>query len=123
MTRIVLACAVVALVSLPSRAADHATQAKSPKVEITTSFALVVGAETLKPGTYRFQCVTVNDVDFLVITNDSGKEVARVPCKPEELSTKNEISDYRFTRRTDGKAELTGVGFRGEKVLHRVVTS
>jgi len=123
MTRIVLACAFVALASLPSRAADQAMQAKSPKAEIKISSALVVGAETLKPGVYQFQCVTVGDTDFLVVTNDSGKEVARVPCRPEERPAKNEVSDYRYTRRPDGVAELTGVRFRGEKVIHQVVTN
>ena len=124
MTRIVIfVCAIVALVAVPTRASDQTIHPKSPKAEFNTSYTLVVGSVTLKPGLYRFQCVTIDDSDFLIVTNDEGKEVARVPCRPEELSTKNEISDYRFTRRPDGSAELTGVRFRGETVIHRVVTN
>jgi len=124
MTRIVvLVCAIVALVAVPSRASDQTIHPKSPRVEFNISYTLVVGSVTLKPGLYRFQCVTIDDSDFLIVTNGEGKEVARVPCRPEELSTKNEISDYRFTRRPDGSVELTGVRFRGETVIHQVVTS
>ena len=124
MTRIVVfACAIVALVAVQSRAADQTMKAKSPKAEFTLSHDLVVGTTTLKPGTYKFQCVTVGESDFLVVTNNDGKEVARVPCKAEELTTKNDMSDFRFLRRPDGIAELTGVRIRGEKVSHKVVTN
>ena len=124
MTRIVVfACAILALVAVQSRAADQTMKAKSPKAEFTLSSELMVGTTTLKPGTYKFQCMTIGDTDFLVVTNEGGKEVARVPCKPEELKSKNDISDFRFTRRPDGLAELTGVRIRGEKVAHLVVAS
>ena len=124
MTRIVVfACAIVALVAVSSPAADQTMKAKSPKAEFTFSNELVVGTTTLKPGTYKFQCVTVGEADFLVVTNDEGKEMARVPCKPEELKAKNEVSDFRFVRRPDGVAELTAVRIRGEKIGHRVATN
>jgi hypothetical protein len=124
MTRIVVfVCAFVALVAVNARAADPNMHPKSPKVEFNTSTTLAVGTSTLKPGTYKFQCVTIGDADFLVVTNEDGKEVARVPCRPEELTARNDMSDYRFTRRPDGMAELTGVRFRGEKVTHRVITN
>lgn len=120
---VVFACAMVALVAVPSRAADQTMKAKSPKAEFTLSSEMVVGTATLKPGSYKFQCITVDDGDFLVVTNDDGKEVARVPCRPEELKSKNDVSDFRFTRRPDGVAELTAVRIRGEKIGHRVVTN
>lgn len=124
MTRIVVfACALVALVAVSSRAADQSMHATSPKAEFTISHELVVGAVTLKPGTYKFQCVTIGETDYLVVKNDEGKEVARVACKPEELTDKNDLSDFRFTRRADGVAELTAVRIRGEKLAHRVVTN
>ena len=124
MTRIaVLACVVFALVAVPARAADQATHAKSPKVDFTVSHNLIVGTTTLKPGAYMFQCVMVGDRDFLVITNEDGKEVARVPCKAEDVSTVNAVSDYRFSSRPDGTWELTGVRVRGEKIEHRVVSN
>ncbi len=114
-------CVLAALWTAPARAADQAMHAKSPKAEFTLSHELVVGTATLKPGAYRFQCVTVGDAEFLVVTNDEGKEVARVPCRPEELTAKNDTSDFRFTRRADGMAELTAVRIRGERLAHRVV--
>ena len=120
---VVFACAMVALVAAPSRAADQTMKAKSPKAEFTLSSEMVVGTTTLKPGTYKFQCVTMESGDFLIVTNDEGKEVARVPCTPEELKSKNELSDFRFTRRPDGMAQLTAVRIRGEKVGHRVVSN
>lgn len=124
MTRIVVfACALVALVAVQAHAADQTMKAKSPKAEFTLSSDMVVGTTTLKPGTYKFQCVTVDDGEFLVVTNDDGKEVARVPCKPEELKAKNDVSDFRFTRRPDGVAELTAVRIRGEKIGHRIVAN
>lgn len=123
MTRIIsFACAVVALFAIQARAADQAGKANSPKAEFKVSQELVVGTVTLKPGTYRFQCWMVGDDEFLVVTNDEGKEVVRVPCKPSELTAKIDYSDFRFTRRPDGASALTGVRIRGEKVEHRVVT-
>ena len=124
MTRIVVfACAIVALLAVQSRAADQTMKAKSPKAEFTLSHDLVVGTTTLKPGVYKFQCVTVGEADYLVVTSDVGKEVARVPCKTEELTAKNDLSDFRFLRRPDGVAELTAVRIRGEKIMHKVVSN
>jgi hypothetical protein len=124
MTRIVLfVCALTALLAVQARAADPPMHANSPKAEFSISYPLVVGDATLKPGTYRFQCVTIEGSDFLVVTNEDGKEVARVPCRPEELTAKTAVSEYRFTRRPDGTAELTGVRLRGEKIEHRIATN
>ena len=124
MTRIaVLVCAVAfALVAAPARA-DQATHAKSPKVEFTVSHDLIVGTTTLKPGAYTFQCVMVGAQDFLIIKNDEGREVARVPCEPEDLATVNAVSDYRFDSRPDGTWKLTAVRIRGEKIAHRLASN
>ena len=62
------------------------------------------------------------DKEFLVVTNDDGREVARVPCRPEELKAKVELSDFRYSRNQTGAAILTAVRIRGEKIAHVVVT-
>jgi hypothetical protein len=124
MTRIVvLVCAMAALVATQAQASDQDLHAKSPKAEFSISTELVVGTAALKPGIYTFQCVTIGGTDFLVVKNDDGKEVARVPCRPEDLAAKNGSSDYRYARNSAGVAELTSVRIRGEKIAHKVVTN
>ncbi len=71
----------MALVAVSARAADENIHARSPKAEFALSRELVVGTTTLEPGADTFQCVTIGDADFLVVTNEDGKEVARVPCR------------------------------------------
>lgn len=124
MTRIIsFALAIIGLISLPVRAADQTERANSPKADFHLTQNMVVGTTTLKPGNYKVQCVMAGDKEFLVVTSaDDGKEVARVPCHPEELQAKTQFSDFRFTKRADGVAELTGARIRGEKVEHRVTT-
>jgi hypothetical protein len=123
MTRfITVLCALAVLVAVPARAADQKEHAISPKTEFHFSHELLVGATTLKPGTYTFQCKMIGEQEFLVVTSvDEGKEVARVPCRPEELTAKIEMSDFRYTKRPDGLAQLTAVRIRGEKIAHRLI--
>lgn len=124
MTRIIsFALALVALAVLPARAADQTERANSPKADFRLTQTMVVGTATLKAGNYKVQCKMVGDAEFLVVTSaDDGKEVARVPCHPEDLSAKVEFSDFRFTKSADGVATLTAVRIRGEKIEHRVTT-
>ena len=49
-----------------------------------------------------------------------GKEVARVPCSPEELGRKNEVSEFRSISRADGSRDLSAVRFKGETISHRI---
>lgn len=117
-----IACALAILVAVPASAADQTEKVMSPKSDFTLSQPLVVGATTLAPGQYAFQCKMIGDKEYLVVTGEDGKEVARVPCVPEELTAKVQTSDFRYAKRPDGVAELTAVRIRGEKVAHRVVS-
>lgn len=125
MTRILcLAVAILGVVAIQARAADQtaAGKANSPKAEFQITHDILVGTTMLKAGTYKFQCMMFGDAEFLVVTSaDTNKEVARVPCTPEQLQDKVNFSDFRFTKRPDGVAELTAVRIRGEKVAHKVV--
>ena len=116
-----LVCAVAVLVALPRAvfAQDH-SEANSPKAEFQISKSLVVGTTTLPPGTYTFQCVFADGRHFLVVTVD-GKELARVPCTPEQLSGKIGLSDFRSVTKPDGLQALTAVRIKGEWVAHRLV--
>jgi len=118
----VLVCAAAFLIALPHAALgqDH-SEANSPKAEFQISKALVVGTTTLPPGTYKFQCVFVDGSHFLIVTGEGGKELARVPCKPEQLSGKIELSDFRSITKPDGTQALTAVRIKGESVAHRLV--
>jgi hypothetical protein len=124
MKRILIAVfGVAALMAFPavgSAQTHHA--ANSPKAEFHLSQPLTVGTETLKPADYKFQCLKINGEDVLVVTSaDNGREVARVPCKPEALATKTETSEIRSVPRADGSNVLSGVRIKGETVAHRVV--
>ena len=118
---IILLAAVAVFAALPSAAfaQDH-SEKNSPKAEFQISKALVVGATTLKPGSYRFQCVFENGKHFLVVWSDEGQELARVPCAPEDLTKKVDTSDFRSITRPDGVQVLTAVRIKGEKVAHRL---
>ena len=80
-----VALTIVAFPNVAAAQADH--HANSKKAEFHLSSPLKVGTTTLKVGDYKFQCLRIDGVDFLVVTfADDGKEVARVPCTPEELT-------------------------------------
>ena len=119
----VLICAVAVLAALPHSAfaQDH-SEANSPKAEFQISKPLVVGTTTLPAGTYYFQCVFMDGNHFLVVTSaDDGKELARVPCKSEQLTGKIQLSDFRSVTRPDGSQALTAVRIKGESIAHRLL--
>jgi hypothetical protein len=115
-----VALTIVAFPNVAAAQADH--HANSKKTEIHLSTPLTVGTTTVKVGDYNFQCVRFGDKDFLVVTSVSdGKEVARVPCTPEELMNKAPVSDIRTVPDGAGGRVLSAVRIRGEKTAHRVV--
>jgi hypothetical protein len=117
-------CGVLATVAVPAFASAQPPHAvNSSKAEFQLTEPLAVGGETLKPGDYKFQCKKIGEQEFLVVTSaDDGREVARVPCRPEELQKKTEISEFRSVPRPDGIHALSSVRIKGETVAHRVVT-
>lgn len=111
-----------ALFALPNRAAAQHPE-KSAKADLHVSQTLVVGGVTLKTGDYKFECKHVDGKQMLVVTDiDSGKEVARVPCTPENLAAKARENQFRSRPGFDGVPELTAVQIKGETVVHRVIT-
>ncbi len=125
MNIIAVVCGVLATVALPALASAQPPHAvNSPKAELQVTEPLAVGSETLKPGEYKFQCKRIGEQEFLVVTSaDDGREVARVPCRPEELQKKIELSEFRSVPRPDGIHALTSLRIKGETVAHRVVTN
>ena len=117
---IVLVAAVAVFVALPHAAVaqDHADH-NSPKAEFHLAKALMVGTTKLEPGDYTFQCVFVDGSHFLVVTAN-GKELARVPCKQEQLNSKITTSDLRSLDRPDG-ATMTAIRIKGETIEHRLI--
>ena len=119
---IVSLCAVTILVGLPHAAVAHDHDGNSPKAEFHLSKALVVGTTTVEPGDYKFQCLFVDGTHVLVVTSvGDGREVARVPCTPEQVSGKIDMSDFRSITRPDGTVALTAVRIKGENIAHRLV--
>jgi hypothetical protein len=118
---ITLALSVFAALAIPviaSAQGIHADMTK--KADLRVLQPLLVGTQTLEPGQYRYQCITISGETFLVITTDEGKEVARVPCTPEALAKKAELSEIRTITR-NGQQILTAVSIKGELVMHRLV--
>jgi hypothetical protein len=58
-----------------------------------------------------------------VTTAEDGKEVARVPCTPEELMAKPTMSEIRTVPDGAGGRVLSAVRVRGEKTAHGVATN
>lgn len=119
----IIACAVFAALALPRLAAAQTPHHEdSPSTGLHLSDSLVVGAVTLQPGDYRFQCKTFNGESFLVVTReDDGKEIARVPCTPENLPEKVKVSEFRSRTSPDGKKTLSSVRIKGETIAHTVL--
>jgi hypothetical protein len=114
---------VLFMVALPTFASAQSIHAaNSPKADFRLVAPLAVGPATLPAGEYKFQCKTIDGQDFLVVTSDQdGREVARVPCRPEQLQQKTETSDFRSVFGPDGVQILTAVRIKGEMVEHRLV--
>jgi hypothetical protein len=113
----------LALMAFPSfvSAQEHHV-ANSKKADFHLSQGLTIGTETLKPGDYRFQCVKINGEDVLVVTSEeTGREVARIPCKMEPLAKKSDVNELRTVSKPDGSSLLSAVRIKGENVAHRVV--
>jgi len=118
----VLLAALAVFVALPTAAvAQEHFEHNSPKADFHLSNALVIGTTTVPPGDYEFQCVFENGKHFLVVIDADGREVARVPCRPEQLKTKIPISDFRSVTRPDGQAALTALRVKGELIEHRLI--
>jgi hypothetical protein len=112
------------MVALPGVGSAQTTHtANSPKGDLLTSSPLVIGTTTLKPGSYKVQCITVDGQEFLVVTSDDKQEVARVPCKPEVLAQAVKDTDIRSVKGADGVQTVTSVRIRGEKIAHTIATS
>jgi hypothetical protein len=113
---------VLAALAIPVlAAAQRAHSEMTKKAELHVTQPLVVGTQTLPAGDYHYHCITVNGETFLIVTSDDeGKEMARVPCTPEPLAKKAEMSDIRTITRA-GSVYLTAVRIKGELVMHRVV--
>ena len=122
MKRFILA-ASVALVALllPLRAAAQPAHADSPKAALTVANELAVGTATLQPGEYKIQCKTIEGKTFLVVVStETGKEVARVACVQEAFDGK--VPDTTYGTKTEGgKRTLTWVRIKGETSQHKVV--
>lgn len=118
-----VACGMLAALVIPVLASAQVVHSETTKkADLHLTETIIVGTQTLKPGDYRYQCFTINGETFLVITRQSGEEVARVPCTPEPLAKKAETSEIRSTTR-DGKIYLTAVRIKGETVAHRIVVN
>ncbi len=118
-----VACGILAALAIPVLASAqvvHSETTKKANMHLTEP--MIVGTQTLKPGDYQYQCVTINGETLLVITRENGEEVARVPCTPEQLAKKAETSEIRSMTR-DGKIYLTAVRIKGETIAHRVVVN
>jgi hypothetical protein len=122
MKSLILAACAALVVLLPYRAVaqEPAHAVDSPRVTITVDNPTLVGDTMIKPGQYKFQCRHVDGKSFLVVTNESNKEVARVPCTQEALPQKIENSELRAIVRADGLRALQSVRIKGETVAHRI---
>jgi hypothetical protein len=120
---IVSAAAVAALLVWPAIAsAQTAHSGDSKKVDLHVSKVITVGTTAIKEGDYKVQCKLIGGEHFLVVTKaDDGTEVARVPCTPEQLAGKVDMTDFRTVPGTDGTAKLTSVRIKGESEAHRIV--
>jgi hypothetical protein len=124
MHRFLVACGVVAMLAFPALASAQDAHGPSKKADFHLSAALVIGTTTLQPGDYRFQCLFIDGGHYMIVKSvDDGKEVARVPCTPENIVRKNDMSEFRSISRADGSRELSAVRFKGEMISHRVASS
>ena len=124
MKRIIFgACLAAAVIFAPARAMaqDHAIHPDSPKAALTIEQPLTIGNTMIAPGEYRFQCRQIGDRDMLVVTNaETGREVARVPCKRLDLQSKTKESQFNVSTAT-GSRTLVSLRIKGETVEHVVI--
>ena len=116
------AIGVLVIVSAPGRALAQGAHPHRAKADLTIASPLFVGATLVKPGDYKVQCVEIQGQDFLVMTSvATGKEIARVPCKPESLRDKAAETTFVSVVGQDGTRSLRSVRIKGETVAHAVV--
>lgn len=113
-----LTLAVLAALAL-APAASALAQHPASRASVTLSTPVVVGATTLGPGRYRFECKEIEGTHVMVISRE-GKEVARVACTPVTLDSKVGETGYRTVLRDDARV-LTEIRIKGETVAHRLV--
>lgn len=127
MKRIIFgACLAAVVLVAPTRtmAQDHnmVVPADSPKATLTIEEPLAIGNTVIPAGEYKFQCRHFGNKDMLVVTKaENNKEVARVPCKRQELQSKTTESQFNVTTAT-GTRTLVSLRIKGETVEHVVVT-
>lgn len=123
MRSLMFAVCAAAVVLFPLRAAAQSpTHADSPKVTISVPNPVTLGTTVLKPGDYKFQCRHFDGKSFLVVTDvESGKEVARVPCREESLNQKVADSELRSILSPNGARVLQSVRIKGETIAHQIV--
>lgn len=120
---LVASIALVALASPLWAVAQPAHHADSPKVTLYVGQELAVGAVTVAAGEYRIQCRTIDGKTFLVlVSTETGKEVARVPCQPGAFAGKVPETTYGTEKNAAGKRTLSWVRIKGETSQHNVVT-
>jgi hypothetical protein len=119
--RKMLVAFVAMLFASPLAASAAQTMANSPKLVLTVTEAVVVGTQTVKPGDYNFQCVTIDGREYLVVTSPrNNAEIARVPCEPKPLGSKVQASSYSTVTGPNGASVLKAVQLKGEAVAHVV---
>jgi hypothetical protein len=124
MKRIIFgACVAAAVLLVPALAmAQHPVHADSPKATLTLEQPLKIGNTVVPIGEYKFQCRHIGDTDMLFVTNaESGKEVARVPCRRQELQSKTKESQFTVSS-ASGTRTLVSLKIKGETVEHVIVT-
>lgn len=117
-----LALIALCAVLVPLRAAAQAPHADSPKATLIVADDLLVGGTVIHSGEYRVRCRTIEGKTFIVVTSEeSGNEIARVPCAAQTLDAKVRETQFSITRDKDGKRALVSLRIKGETTEHRVV--
>jgi hypothetical protein len=120
MKRFVLAIAAFAFIALPgtARAAQHDHPAVT-KTSLRFSESIVIGGVTVKAGEYRFICQQIDGVETMVVkSTDTGKEVARVVCKPTDLAAPAKETLYETVKDATGAIVLRDLQIKGQTIAH-----
>jgi len=122
MKHVIVALAAAVLLAMPARALAQPAHADSPKATVIITQTLLVGPAILLPGEYKVQCRMFEGKTFLVVSSaDNGKEIVRVPCEREILSSKVTETQLRVTTTGTGAQTLQSVRIKGELVAHRLL--